>query len=490
MTRTSHWKQPSSEELLERGRLALEAIRFREQIARCQAEALQLQAAMNQAEGGDLTSLENWLKLNTEHSSSGHLQNSPAESVNLTQQGSSDSAPTSDTAKIIRIDAAQPLDHSLPNPVSPWARMEKAAMARLQSGRDPAAATQPIPPGVPPEDCNEPTNYLVSESLGNLLAVLNTEPKPFQNRRLWFAPHVWISVLVHLLLVLGLSAVIGSTVLKPQNLAIVSSVVEAEHVLTETPMELNSELDPAVEPIATVPTPDLSNLTSEIALPLPAMDQGLGQAATASVSAEVGSSSIWAQNLSGSKLMAGAEFFGVKAVGNTFIYIVDNSPSMRRDGAFEAAKKELSRSLSTMKPKQRFLISFFGKEIETMAAMSGAIEKYPVYAIPENLSRTFDWLSKVLVQKDGWPPNEALGKAIEMQPDAIFLLFDGDTKADVAKFLRSKNRTDDLLSAGAVKVPIHVVHFFEGEFQKQMKQVADENDGTYRFVPRPSQSKN
>ncbi|MEQ1830780.1 MAG: hypothetical protein ABL921_32820, partial [Pirellula sp.] len=79
----------------------------------------------------------------------------------------------------------------------------------------------------------------------------------------------------------------------------------------------------------------------------------------------------------------------------------------------------------------------------------------------------------------------ALANAIQMQPDGIFLLFDGDTKVDVAKFLRKTNRTDDVLSGDSPKVPIHVVHFFQDEYQRQMKQIATENAGTYRFVPPP-----
>ena len=189
--------------------------------------------------------------------------------------------------------------------------------------------------------------------------------------------------------------------------------------------------------------------------------------------------------MTGSKMLTGAEFFGVKATGNTFVYLVDSSPSMRRDGAFEAARNEIVRSLSSMKPKQRYFISFFGKEIDPMVFESGVVEKYPVYAKPENLTKTIDWLSRVQVQKDGLPPNNALTEAIAMQPDGIFLLFDGDTKVDVAKYLRRVNRSDDILTAGMPKVPIHVVHFFQDEFQKQMRQVAEENGGTYRFVPRP-----
>lgn len=35
----------------------------------------------------------------------------------------------------------------------------------------------------------------------------------------------------------------------------------------------------------------------------------------------------------------------------------------------------------------------------------------------------------------GAPPNKALKLAIEREPDAIYLLTDGDTKVDVAEFL-------------------------------------------------------
>ena len=120
-----------------------------------------------------------------------------------------------------------------------------------------------------------------------------------------------------------------------------------------------------------------------------------------------------------------------------------------------------------------------------MVFQTGVVEKYPVYAKPENLTKTIEWLSRVEVQKDGLPPNKALSEAIAMQPDGIFLLFDGDTRSDVAKYLSKANRSDDILSVGMPRVPIHVVHFFQEEFQKQMRLVAEENGGTYRFVPRP-----
>ncbi|MEI7462014.1 MAG: hypothetical protein WCK15_21695, partial [Pirellula sp.] len=63
MSQSSKSVSRNSEELLERGRLSLRAIQYREQAALYRAEATSLQAAMLQAENGDVTSLEQWLDL-------------------------------------------------------------------------------------------------------------------------------------------------------------------------------------------------------------------------------------------------------------------------------------------------------------------------------------------------------------------------------------------------------------------------------------------
>ena len=62
MTRPSN-SQPSSQELLERGRLTLQAIEFHERAARYQAAAASLKAAMVQAENGHVENLHQWLEL-------------------------------------------------------------------------------------------------------------------------------------------------------------------------------------------------------------------------------------------------------------------------------------------------------------------------------------------------------------------------------------------------------------------------------------------
>ena len=494
----SHSPKPvsqNSEELLERGRLTLRAIQYREQAALYRAEATSLQAAMLQAEKGDVTSLEQWLDLKSgQFFDDVDPMTSPALASPATLVASNT---LSLEAQDLRIRVETIAAVETPEPCvksSPWARMEQAALARLGAEGDVAEpSVEPsFEPSAEPSVEEMVETLAISESLRKALEVVDRESPNGNKRPWWRAAYVWVSLVLHAGIVLGLSAIIISAVKKPQILSIVSAAVEADSVLTEAPMEMTSELETtATDATPSTPNLNMSDMVTDVALPSLRVDVGTAPFQESSASSSVlGAASEMAHAMLGSNLLAGAEFFGAKATGNTFVYVVDSSPSMRRDGAFEKAKNEMMRSLTSMKPKQRYFISFFGKEIDPMTSKSGTVEKFPVYAKPENISQTIDWMRQVQVQKDGWPPNEALAQAIAMQPDGIFLLFDGDTKVDVAKFLRRENRTDDILSAGAPKVAIHVIHFFQDEFQKQMKQVAEENGGTYRFVPRPERPSN
>ncbi len=502
MTRPSN-SQPSSQELLERGRLTLQAIEFHERAARYQAAAASLKAAMVQAENGHVENLHQWLELEsyqfiggiggiggTERRDHEDAEDPISERSN-TEWGSTERSiridqpmvmePLVDNAGSIGSDAGS-IRHESIEIESPWARMEKAAIERLAI----ASPVQPMESDSTIEtvDSEKRTRIDTTSSAKALQIAFSVLDRPKESntfKHWWKAPHVWVSLLIHLVLVICLGLFAISVAHEPKLLAIVSATVEAENVLLESPLEMASELETAAEPLQSVLLPNVTYLGTDTSLSETPIENSLSvsSSVTSLVSGSVQASMI------GSKILNGTEFFGVKATGNTFVYIVDSSPSMRRDGAFEEARKQIVRSLTSLKPKQRYFISFFGKVIDPMVFEIGVVEKFPVYAKPENLAKTIDWMSRVQVQKEGLPPNNALAEAIGMQPDGIFLLFDGDTKADVAKFLRRVNRSDDILTAGLPKVPIHVIHFFQDEFQKQMRQIAEENGGTYRFVPRP-----
>ena len=461
--------QPSTQELLERGRLTLQAIEYHERAARYKAAAARLKAAMVQAENGDVENLSKWLELESHQFDGGMAFCIPEQDAEHS---------VVHTASIRPDDGS--ISHESASIESPWARMEKAANARMAKARSVKHVEFTSTVGTVDETEHIGASASENASLNAFLGLnVSRESNPIQHG--WKAPHVWISLSVHVFLIVCLGLFAISAARDPKLLSIVAASVEAENVLLESPMEMISDLEFVAEPLQSPPMPLLSHFDTDASLPNSFIETGLLASSSA---ASLASDSVQASMI-GSKIVAGAEFFGIKATGNTFVYIVDSSPSMRRNGAFDAARKEIVRSLNSMKPKQRYFISFFGKEIDPMVFEFGVVEKFPVYAKPENLAKTLDWLSRVEVQKEGLPPNNALSEAIGMQPDGIFLLFDGDTKSDVAKFLRRVNRSDDILSAGMPKVPIHVVHFFQDSFQKQMRQIAEENGGTYRFVPRP-----
>lgn len=306
----------------------------------------------------------------------------------------------------------------------------------------------------------------------------------------WRAGHVWVSLAVHGAILVSLGMFVMTSV-KPDILrAIVAGEVESDNVLTETPMEMPANMESATEAPAALqellnPSPQLPGLDGlpSIAGVGPALQSNpLSSGLTAGLSGTGGRG-----GSTSSGLMAGTEFFGTKAVGNTFIYVVDASPSMQRDRAFDEAKREILRSLASMKPKQRFFIQFFGKEIEPLTFRGQSAATEPVPATKENLAKTIEWIERVPIQKDGRPPIDAIRAAIAMQPDGIFLLFDGDTKVnDWTGRIRNQNISNDLFSDGSPTVPIHVIHFFREEFMADMQRLAKENSGTYRFVPRPA----
>lgn len=310
-------------------------------------------------------------------------------------------------------------------------------------------------------------------------------------RRSIASPDIWISIIVHGCLLLCFSFWVIAIVRPNAVLSITASSFETDEVLLETPLESPTSLD-AMESTS-IPTPEWKPPAELLQSPQAAPSLENLSIGPTPISSPSVASSMFGQSLSamgaGTKLLEGAEFFGSKAVGNTFVYVVDSSPSMRRDGAFEAAKEQIIRSLHAMKPKQRYHISFFGGELESMTFRGQTAETSPIPANPENLSKTMEWIGRIRIQRDGRPPIDALQTAIAMQPDGIFLLFDGDTKVDNwTTKIREMNRSNDFLSDGGPKVPIHVIHFFRDEFEKNMRTLASENNGTYRFIPRPQKS--
>jgi hypothetical protein len=161
------------------------------------------------------------------------------------------------------------------------------------------------------------------------------------------------------------------------------------------------------------------------------------------------------------------EFFGIRAKGQLFIYVVDCSGSMIDEDRLVRAKSELRRSIARLQPPQRFKVIFYNDQ---PVPMPGDLPKSADQASKDQLTY---WLR--LIEPDGeTDPKAAVGLALAFRPDALFLLSDGEFPDGTVEAIAKKNSR---------KVPIHCVDLSSGSSGDQLKQIARENGGEYRWRP-------
>jgi hypothetical protein len=183
--------------------------------------------------------------------------------------------------------------------------------------------------------------------------------------------------------------------------------------------------------------------------------------------------------------VSGASFFGVKAAGRKFVFIVDSSNSMR-NGKFDAAKEELLYSIRRLTKEQSFYIIFFDANAERMVLPPDSEPPLlPVPATTENINRCERWV-KTVENELRTDPYDAVKFAIEMVPDAIYLLTDGKftDRGRTERYLKANNITDDPVDGKKPRVVVHTICFWQNDGEETLKAIAKEYGGTYRFVPR------
>ena len=177
------------------------------------------------------------------------------------------------------------------------------------------------------------------------------------------------------------------------------------------------------------------------------------------------------------------EFCGIAGGGNHFVYLVDSSGSMR--DAFDLARRELLRSIGLLKPDQRFYVVFFDQEPDYMQlTRAGRDEPRSVKATPENKEALRRWAMRVQ-QNRGLAPYDPLKFALELKPDVIFLLSDGEFPEAIAEILRERNRVTNLFDEDRPASIVHTIAYHSEEGESRMKAIAKENGGQYRYVPPP-----
>ena len=158
-----------------------------------------------------------------------------------------------------------------------------------------------------------------------------------------------------------------------------------------------------------------------------------------------------------------ASFYGIKARGQLFLYVVDCSGSMDDQDRLARAKVELRRSVEALQSPQRFKVIFYN---DRPLPMPGELPKPADYPSKTQLAR---WLP--LVEPFGeTDPRSSMALALAFKPDAVFLLSDGAFPEGTVEAVARLNPG---------KVPIHCVDLANGQGGDGLRKIATESGGKY-----------
>lgn len=160
------------------------------------------------------------------------------------------------------------------------------------------------------------------------------------------------------------------------------------------------------------------------------------------------------------------EFFSCRGNAYSVIYLVDRSASMI--DVFYIVKRELKRSIYSLKPMQKFHIIFFssGKPLE---GPGGRL----VWATSANKRLYSEFIDSVPVG-GRTDPTTALRKAIELRPELIYLLTDGVFKDSVTEYI--------IRLAKENNIKINAIAFAREVGARSLMRIASETGGVYRYV--------
>ncbi|HUS46445.1 MAG TPA: VWA domain-containing protein [Phycisphaerae bacterium] len=165
----------------------------------------------------------------------------------------------------------------------------------------------------------------------------------------------------------------------------------------------------------------------------------------------------------------GRGFFGAGGdveEARRIVYVVDRSGSMT--DSIDYVKWELKRSIGELDEAKEFHVIFYSSgpplEMPTRRLVS---------ATDHNKEMAFEFVDNVIAEL-GTDPSKALQRAFACQPELIYLLTDGEFDKAIV------GQVKDLNSDG--RVTVHTIGFLYRIGEAVLKQIADENNGNYKFV--------
>jgi hypothetical protein len=287
-----------------------------------------------------------------------------------------------------------------------------------------------------------------------------------------FVPSL-VSMVVHLalLIILGLWQIEAAT--RGSEVGLTSGFADEAilDALDATVAQPAGEVDASA-----LASANLEGLAEADSLEAPADVRDTSGGATLDVSAAVSRGMVGKTALSGD---TGA-FFGVPAKGKKFVFVVDNSQSMggRLAGSkrtkFERAIDELLESVEALGKGKTFYVVFFASKPTRLFDPEPAKEL--ISANSDNYYKLFYWLKTVELVRQT-KGQEAMQVALDLKPDAIFVLGDGAFTDRVVDNLPAMNKN---------KIPIHTLLFSSGKKgdkgEEAMRRIATEHNGTFTRV--------
>ncbi|REJ69493.1 MAG: VWA domain-containing protein [Planctomycetota bacterium] len=170
---------------------------------------------------------------------------------------------------------------------------------------------------------------------------------------------------------------------------------------------------------------------------------------------------------------ARTSIFGIPGEGFKFVYVFDASSSME-GRPLTAAKRELLASLESLDRVHQFQIIFYNN-IPSVFSPSGVRGKLN-FATEANKESARNYIGRITAQNITMH-EPALKLAVDMQPDVIFFLTDGEESPLLPGQLRRLRR------ANRGEATIHVIQFglSPPTGDNWLKQLARENRGQYQF---------
>jgi len=176
----------------------------------------------------------------------------------------------------------------------------------------------------------------------------------------------------------------------------------------------------------------------------------------------------------------GASFFGTYAAGQRFVFVIDSSKSMLQGTRWPTLRRELIRAIQSLSPDQEFFVISFDSEAHPMFGKLPPAGKF-LPPTKDNIYRLNQWVGSIN-HGGNTLPAASIGIAMQLKPDAIFLLSDGEIRDNTLRDLQIYNHEIDDKGENRTLIPIHTVLLHSQEGFLTLKLIADENDGVFTPV--------